>query len=1470
MGSGAVPDQARAAALSSANAARDARAEARALHVPKGKGRALRCARHVRRKDTLPRTAAQVRAAREGFLVSFEAWAGKQGGILRARAAQARAKLLDGFAAWVQGLPSSKYLRAGGILKARAGMAAARQRRAQEISVTVQFLFYRAGLGEARTKDAAKRRGAGDIHHVLDENGFVLQVKREVLLTTALGVLEDSLGGALVEEGRRHAPAHWRHELLRSDDIQHRMEFSPPDFVQFEDVQVLEHSEPFERGAVLNTDDKLYVFHPHSKAELKPGPLAFSSPLGDAYDDARRIAPSMGRTAPRVLQWAGDEHQPGPAHMPVEPEGPRGGQRTLAVTAGGLEMPPLQPLACGPNLFLKLYGEQLQQWRAGKHSREWGRRRFLDVPPSYPGLHAIARPGRPFDPHNHAWTLGEFSSVAGKLGVGLTFLDAQGRELKEWALARPASRGAKLTPSHIYVTHTNGHFYYLGDSRDKSLSHHAFLAASTVCGAWTHGLEAAGPEELAPPSAHFRFGGPPDERTWLPDINALSSLGLPGGTLRVVIPASMEHAFFELLRAGYQAHVRFAGGRFCSLTLNLCGTVVVLSPPDAPDNEAAPLIASEGEFKLYCAHNHAVRSALMRHDLFSHYSQGLVGLWGFMRAPMVGGVDHEGPVIEEDMSKAYTSIVNSLDCVGVFEVFDVPSTFDGCIRDAGVYLVHYAADLPPVGSFDCRSVLLQAGLNLVDGALLRICVAWRGITVLQQCLPSRTASLAPVRAALQALWASDLPVHHKKDIPNKAIGMTGKRCNRSSVTTVFQSRSEAQHYLELARHCADAKAQLLKRVSGGLTVYLLTVSRQSTLVDGFLAIQSAVYCRMKALAYLKCLEARDAGREVKGVNVDAVCAMPPAGFLPLTAPQQRALAAGALVLEPKQHSYKGLGTWSQTLKNGIAFRKPAVREEMEPPALPLPLVPILLEVPNEMEPSAIFPQLDACQRVLIRASTAGAGKTSLVVAYSAHLAARGLALLCIVPNNLQAYDLRQRGVEAVTWHRLTGVRPTEEGEETSAPLDVAKYDVAFFDEIFYYSTRQHARIMEFMGAHPNKRFIAAGDTFQLLHRDTAGLCVPARPYMTQYIEQLFPAHIFLRTNKRMQTLEDKQRAEEFRLDCFGSPTHPCLPRTAIACKYFTPITRVEDVQGKAICFTNRDRGVVNNVLHERAVRERKARDEPVHEHPKASPLYVGQVMRCLRQFGPRSNPFHTNYLYRVEAIGNGVELWDFNAEQESNASRSELKKATFAQLNSNFCPNYALTGHSAQGLTFEGAVTIFGHCHFHASPEWLYVAGTRARSFKDVYFFAGTPMDTTQSLVRLRSAIEAKIRGCLAADARAGRGFAKEAAIAVDDVLALLCTVNGSDVQWHDSCPACSCTLQLHYEPGDLQQFSIDRLNNSLAHTKGNVRITCLRCNTTEGARAPCTMVRKSGVGGHAPSIPALPSRMLVGEGLRRMLEDEN
>ncbi|MEW8688802.1 MAG: hypothetical protein AB2556_23540 [Candidatus Thiodiazotropha sp.] len=54
----------------------------------------------------------------------------------------------------------------------------------------------------------------------------------------------------------------------------------------------------------------------------------------------------------------------------------------------------------------------------------------------------------------------------------------------------------------------------------------------------------------------------------------------------------------------------------------------------------------------------------------------------------------------------------------------------------------------------------------------------------------------------------------------------------------------------------------------------------------------------------------------------------------------------------------------------------------------------------------------------------------------------------------------------------------------------------------------------------------------------------------------------------------------------------------------------------------------------------------------------------------------------------------------------------------------------------------------------------------------------------------------------------------------------------NNHCAACNIELLWAYQPKDIQQFSADRLDNTVGHIRNNIRLTCLKCNRKRGATA--------------------------------------
>ena len=53
--------------------------------------------------------------------------------------------------------------------------------------------------------------------------------------------------------------------------------------------------------------------------------------------------------------------------------------------------------------------------------------------------------------------------------------------------------------------------------------------------------------------------------------------------------------------------------------------------------------------------------------------------------------------------------------------------------------------------------------------------------------------------------------------------------------------------------------------------------------------------------------------------------------------------------------------------------------------------------------------------------------------------------------------------------------------------------------------------------------------------------------------------------------------------------------------------------------------------------------------------------------------------------------------------------------------------------------------------------------------------------------------------------------------------------QQNNHCMICNCIMSWNWSNKDPRQFTVDRINNSIGHTKDNVMLTCLECNRHRG-----------------------------------------
>jgi hypothetical protein len=241
-------------------------------------------------------------------------------------------------------------------------------------------------------------------------------------------------------------------------------------------------------------------------------------------------------------------------------------------------------------------------------------------------------------------------------------------------------------------------------------------------------------------------------------------------------------------------------------------------------------------------------------------------------------------------------------------------------------------------------------------------------------------------------------------------------------------------------------------------------------------------------------------------------------------------------------------------------------------------------------------------------------------------------------------------------------------------------------------------------------------------------------------------------------------------------------------KWFKPIYSLDQIQGTCVSYRN----------------EKVAKVIDSYLHNKSKPLnawngyYTGMRLMCRSPLRLKTGRMTRNFVYNVTVVGDVFELKDHHDITWTVNFDLIVKHFTFC---------YAYSGHSLQGTTVGGALTIFDFDYYMADPEWLWTCVTRPRDLDRVYFYAGNLSLTLKKCQTYNIAVN-RIRGHKDADRIAGRDFAESDYITAEDAMALF-KIGGR-------CGGCGECL------GD--DWSIDRIDNDLPHLKGNCRLRCLSC----------------------------------------------
>ena len=159
---------------------------------------------------------------------------------------------------------------------------------------------------------------------------------------------------------------------------------------------------------------------------------------------------------------------------------------------------------------------------------------------------------------------------------------------------------------------------------------------------------------------------------------------------------------------------------------------------------------------------------------------------------------------------------------------------------------------------------------------------------------------------------------------------------------------------------------------------------------------------------------------------------------------------------------------------------------------------------------------------------------------------------------------------------------------------------------------------------------------------------------------------------------------------------------------------------------------------------------------------------------------------------------------------------------------HALTVHSSQGLTVADPEKVWIVDVYLQWSNLAYLAVSRVEYLSQLERVVCPQEEgseggwlTEPDESSLRKTIIKMLVGYKRQYQAKGLGFS----LKVDHILAL------REAQGN-RCAACNIELLWAWEPKDTQQFSVDRLENTVGHIRDNVRLTCRECNRKRGVAA--------------------------------------
>ena len=923
----------------------------------------------------------------------------------------------------------------------------------------------------------------------------------------------------------------------------------------------------------------------------------------------------------------------------------------------------------------------------------------------------------------------------------------------------------KINPRCLYLLAKNTHFYHL-NSDIKVLEQIK-----------NNGLIDGDGKELVV-SDRYPFIEPSEQRhdLFTYDVDEIFAVDFTKyAYLKVQFNGNLDELLTDLVyKYNYEPKIGTSGGYVTEITMKINKCTIKIKNQTQHEFETPLQVDDEDHYKLYQDMFQSLyQSVLNRSNLSTYNPEFINALRTYSRTALRGKFPkhnfHYDFASEIDIRRAYASDLMELPGFPIFNVFDVFEKYDHSALEACTfYFVRSKAGTtdPAVLCYFDKKYVIVTGFTLqhMPKKLYKILYMARPHNI----RPNRSKDV------IKSIYESDLDDDERKNIVNQIIGMACRTDRKKESSVLFTDGGEAAEFKE-----KQGGELICVESDDKKPYYFVTIKAKKQMVEGFYPIQFMIYDLMRYKMYELCKKLQVKNIDIIGIATDAI-------FIEDTENK-----AADLISTKK--GFKSIGSYrfeagASVPDNVLKFRENEIMQIKSS-------IVNELELTDEYDKKEICKTLNQHKLLSINGLYPGVGKTTACEIY---IQQKKKTALFVTPQNELAGKLIRRGNEAVTLARFCGFRVTDSGEEKEAGsrINVDDYHVIIFDEIYFYSTVALARIQHFMQSHPKHQIIVCGDCDQ--NRPIEQLTIKNnKKYYTKIINSMFPNRLLLKINKRLKNEEDRLKLTQIKHDIFETKL---TPMEIVEKHGFKVVHKMSDVSGFGVCYYNFTVDRYNKYVHSKI----DYKDAPSFDC-EGTTFYEGMNVTCRKHHQQKDQRLYVNYTYKIKEFdAKTVTLVDEYSEEEYELSMEMFSK---------FKLPFAKTCHSAQGSSIDENITICDLRSKYVDKEWFWTALTRVTDFNNITIYDKKDDEFVDA------DIQKKIKSYRKQDEKAGREYAEDDFVDVAHVKDLL-------KKQKYRCGLCGIPVQVRFFYScDGDQYSVDRVVDSLPHTKDNCRITCLKCN---------------------------------------------